>query len=189
MSANLDKSLDEIIGENKKVVRRTNKKAPKKVSKQLNGNRRRGGAVVGGRTAVPVKAASLLDAAYATKVNVEGLPRDIKQDAVRVCSISQCSLESWASWRKRIKKITASIGEEETRFWSIYFFMKILGQSASHALYLWAVVSVTRVYWLILLLLALSLELVLAGYCGLGRKCVWTARELVFCISLHLGTN
>lgn len=85
MSANLDKSLDEIIGSNKKPIRRATRGGPKKVSKQINGNRRRGPAPIGPKRGAPIKAASLLDAAYSTKVNVEGLPRDIKQDAVKVC--------------------------------------------------------------------------------------------------------
>ncbi|CUS21839.1 LAQU0S04e01970g1_1 [Lachancea quebecensis] len=84
MSANLDKSLDEIIGSNKKPIRKTNKKAPKKVSKQIVGGGRRGASVAAVRQrAAPNKAASVLEGAYGTKVSVEGLPRDIKQDAVR----------------------------------------------------------------------------------------------------------
>ncbi|KAM3162100.1 RRM domain-containing protein [Lachancea thermotolerans] len=84
MSANLDKSLDEIIGSNKKPIRKINKKAPKKVSKQIVGGNRRGASVAAVRQrAVPNKAASVLEGAYGTKVSVEGLPRDIKQDAVR----------------------------------------------------------------------------------------------------------
>lgn len=93
MSANLDKSLDEIIGSNKKPIRRATRGGPKKVSKQINGNRRRGPAPTGPKRGAPIKAASLLDAAYSTKVNVEGLPRDIKQDAVKVCFFSPNELK------------------------------------------------------------------------------------------------
>ncbi|SCU79899.1 LADA_0B03906g1_1 [Lachancea dasiensis] len=90
MSANLDKSLDEIIGTNKKPIRKTNKKAPKKVSKQVAGGNRRGASVAGVRPrAAPGKSASVLEQAYGTKVSVEGLPRDIKQDAVREFFASQ----------------------------------------------------------------------------------------------------
>lgn len=91
MSNNLDKSLDEIIG--KKPVRapRDNKKGPKKASKQINGNRRQG--ANNGRPnrpgRVPVKAVSRILSNQLIKVNVEGLPRDIKQNAVRVCSSFQ----------------------------------------------------------------------------------------------------
>lgn len=85
MSANLDKALDEIIDSQKKPVRRPNKNAPRKVAKSVTAGRRRGPAA-GVRKSVPVeRATSMLEAAYATKVNVEGLPRDIKEDAVRVC--------------------------------------------------------------------------------------------------------
>lgn len=85
MSANLDKALDEIIDFNKKQVRKTSRSMPRKVSKNVN--RRRAGAPVGMRKAVVTvdKSTSVLEAAYATKVNVEGLPRDIKEVAVRVC--------------------------------------------------------------------------------------------------------
>ncbi|SCV06085.1 LANO_0H21770g1_1 [Lachancea nothofagi CBS 11611] len=90
MSANLDRSLDEIIGTNKKqIVRKTNKKAPKKVSKQIVGNRRGGPVSAVRQRAAPVKAANALEQAYGTKVSVEGLPRDIKQDAVREFFTSQ----------------------------------------------------------------------------------------------------
>ena len=62
MSANLDKSLDEIIGSSKKPIRKTNKKAPKKVSKQIVGGGRRGGSVAALRQrAAPVRAANVLD--------------------------------------------------------------------------------------------------------------------------------
>lgn len=89
MSANLDKSLDEIIGSNKKPVRaRINKRtqAPKRASKQvrrpvIGGNQRNRAPVTGAASRV----ARLLDSSREAKVNVEGLPRDIKQDAVKVC--------------------------------------------------------------------------------------------------------
>ncbi|SCU93422.1 LAMI_0E14312g1_1 [Lachancea mirantina] len=92
MSGNLDRSLDEIIGENKKQrVRKVNKNVPKKVSKSVVGNRRRATPIKGGalRNAAAAKTANILESAYGTKVNVEGLPRDIKQDAVREFFTSQ----------------------------------------------------------------------------------------------------
>lgn len=92
MSANLDKSLDEIIGSGKKPVRarvgkRTLASGPKRATKQIRrpivggGNRRVRPPVDGAASRV----ARLLDASREAKVNVEGLPRDIKQDAVKVC--------------------------------------------------------------------------------------------------------
>lgn len=89
MSANLDKSLDEIIGANKKPVRARIEKrtqAPRKASKQIRrpavgGNKNVRAPVAGAASRV----ARLLDSAREAKVNVEGLPRDIKQDAVKVC--------------------------------------------------------------------------------------------------------
>ncbi|AMD21262.1 HEL018Wp [Eremothecium sinecaudum] len=82
MSANLDKALDEIIDSNKKHARKANKAGPRKMSKNI---RRKGPISSSARKPMISleKASSILDAAYATKVNVEGLPRDIKEDAVR----------------------------------------------------------------------------------------------------------
>lgn len=86
MSA-LDKSLDEIIGASKAV--RRNKTTPKKVSKQINKNR--GKRVVGParlpKKSNPALVPAMLRTALSTRVNVEGLPRDINQEAVKVCSI------------------------------------------------------------------------------------------------------
>lgn len=90
MSNNLDKSLDEIIGKRPNRATRDTKGGPKKSSKQVNVNRR-SGVVKGPRgarpTRAPVRAVSriLNNQNALTKVNVEGLPRDIKQSAVRVC--------------------------------------------------------------------------------------------------------
>lgn len=88
MSANLDKSLDEIIGSGRKPVRaRVNKRptgpSPKKQIRRppVSGNRRAKVSAEGAAT----RMARLLDASREAKVNVEGLPRDIKQDAVKVC--------------------------------------------------------------------------------------------------------
>lgn len=99
MSSTLDKSLDEIIGSRNKPTRAriTNSRratGPQRNSKQIVGGRR---AAPDGRNlrarqprpAAPANAAqrvaSLLSNAREARVSVEGLPRDIKQDAVRVC--------------------------------------------------------------------------------------------------------
>lgn len=96
MSAILDQSLDEIIGNNKKAAnnraRRNTKSVPRRATKQVNNNRRRG-PVVNNRQPVrrapsnaSARVAQILSRSNRNaKVNVEGLPRDIKQDAVRVC--------------------------------------------------------------------------------------------------------
>lgn len=102
MSANLDKSLDEIIGSsrpggNRARVGGTRGNGPKRVGKQVNTQRRnvpnrnvpnRNGPIRKNVRPPPnavARVAKLLDTSREVKVNVEGLPRDIKQDAVRVC--------------------------------------------------------------------------------------------------------
>jgi len=86
MSNNLDKSLDEIIGKKPVRATRDNRRGPKKTSKQV-GNRRN--AATNGRgnrpARIPASAVSRIVGHQLVKVNVEGLPRDIKQSAVRVC--------------------------------------------------------------------------------------------------------
>lgn len=88
----LDKSLDEIIGAGKRAPRARASRQPKKVGKQVNTRRR--APVPGRRPRAPVRAgpapsaavaraASLLNFTREARVTVEGLPRDIKQDAVR----------------------------------------------------------------------------------------------------------
>ncbi|AQZ16657.1 YRA1 (YDR381W) [Zygosaccharomyces parabailii] len=96
MSVNLDKSLDEIIGSSKKQARSrvgVGKRAvgggPKKVSKQLRRQPAPGKKVRAPANVAAVKMAKLLDASREAKVNVEGLPRDIKQDAVKEFFASQ----------------------------------------------------------------------------------------------------
>lgn len=95
MSA-LDQSLDEIIGNNRpqRQSRRSNN-GPKKTSKQVNQNRR--AAQVNRRPAqtqrrparlpnnVVDRIARVAQKSSPVRVNVEGLPRDIKQGAVKVC--------------------------------------------------------------------------------------------------------
>lgn len=89
MAGNLDQSLDEIIGKRSQNRRKI---GPRRAGKQVNVHRSRAPV---NRTAAqrsvraPVNAVSrvarLLSSNGHVKVNVEGLPRDIKQDAVRVC--------------------------------------------------------------------------------------------------------
>ena len=101
MSANLDKSLDEIIGSNKAGSNRarvggTRGNGPRRVGKQVGSQRRslpnRRGPIRKNTRAPPnavARVAKLLDTTREVKVNVEGLPRDIKQDAVREFFASQ----------------------------------------------------------------------------------------------------
>ncbi|CCE63252.1 hypothetical protein TPHA_0E01590 [Tetrapisispora phaffii CBS 4417] len=97
MSAALDKSLDEIIGSRKKPARAriTNTRraaGPRRVAKNAVAGRRvaltqRNVRARVQRAAAPVNAAqrvaALLQNTKEARVNVEGLPREIKQDAVR----------------------------------------------------------------------------------------------------------
>ena len=89
MSNNLDKSLDEIIGKRPARATRDHKKGPRKSTKQV-GNRRPTagrGRNNKGPARVPTGAVSRILGQQLVKVNVEGLPRDIKQSAVRVCEL------------------------------------------------------------------------------------------------------
>ncbi|CCD22600.1 RNA-binding protein YRA1 NDAI_0A04440 [Naumovozyma dairenensis CBS 421] len=101
MSANLDQSLDEIIGSNKRMNNRARitsnrgrAAGPRKTSKQVNTRRQTGrpNPVRQRVTRAPVNVRSRVprpDAGREVRVNVEGLPRDIKQDAVREFFSSQ----------------------------------------------------------------------------------------------------
>lgn len=93
MSATLDKSLDDIISSGKKT-RVANKKRvaaarpATKVGKKVGSAKK---PIVLQKKATPAgpSAAAIakhLDLTYATKVVVHGLPRDIKQDGIKVCS-------------------------------------------------------------------------------------------------------
>lgn len=84
MSA-LDKSLDEILSSKpkkqfkKKPAAAGKNKVGKLVSKKAVNSK-------SPASATPLKKGTgVLDASYATKVVVHGLPRDIKQDAIKVC--------------------------------------------------------------------------------------------------------
>ncbi|SMN19659.1 similar to Saccharomyces cerevisiae YDR381W YRA1 RNA binding protein required for export of poly(A)+ mRNA from the nucleus [Maudiozyma saulgeensis] len=84
MSNNLDKSLDEIIGKKPIRATRDNKRGPKKASKQVGKRRNVANSGRNNRPArIPVGAVSRIVGHQLVKVNVEGLPRDIKQSAVR----------------------------------------------------------------------------------------------------------
>lgn len=80
MSA-LDQSLDEIISSKPKRSTKSRTQARGKgVSKQVT--KPKAGVK---KTPTGPKPAPVVDASYATKVIVYGLPKDIKQDAIKVC--------------------------------------------------------------------------------------------------------
>lgn len=82
MSSALDQSLDEILSSKPKRVQQKKKQQPakSKVSKAVVKPQQQKKA-----KATPTGPASMLDASsYATKVIVYGLPKDIKQDAIKV---------------------------------------------------------------------------------------------------------
>ncbi|EMG50528.1 YRA1 RNA annealing protein YRA1 [Candida maltosa Xu316] len=98
MSASLDKSLDDIISSNRKSFK--SKRPGSKIGAGKGGNNNRVGKKVGGssnnkksivkfnRTPTgPSKAAAAaapaFDLSYATKVNVSGLPKDLKHDNIK----------------------------------------------------------------------------------------------------------
>ncbi|KAI5965209.1 YRA1 [Candida pseudojiufengensis] len=92
MSTSLDRSLDDIISSSRKTFKGKrqgskfgNKGHQHKVGKKLvGGNRNKKQAVSFNRPTAPKPAASpAFDLTYATKVNVSGLPRDLKQDNIK----------------------------------------------------------------------------------------------------------
>lgn len=92
MSGNLDQSLDEIIGKRPQRPQNRRNAGPKRTGKQVNVHRSRpqiGRKPIQRNVRAPINAVSrvsrILNTNGQVKVNVEGLPRDIKQDAVRVC--------------------------------------------------------------------------------------------------------
>lgn len=103
MSASLDKSLDDIISSSKKSFKSRRPSAKiggargnqNKVGKKLVGNKtkktatfkRPNGPKPAAASAAAAAAVPAFDLSYATKVNVTGLPKDLKQDNIRVCSI------------------------------------------------------------------------------------------------------
>lgn len=92
MSGNLDQSLDEIIGKRPHRPQQRRNAGPRRNGKQVVANRRpQGKHIVQRNVRAPPNAAArvarIMSTNHHVKVNVEGLPRDIKQDAVRVCLI------------------------------------------------------------------------------------------------------
>lgn len=84
MSALLDKSLDEILSSSKKVNRRkTNRVGKKPVAKAALAKKTPTGPAK--KPVVFPKSKPVVDTSYATKVIVHNLPKDIKQDAIKVC--------------------------------------------------------------------------------------------------------
>lgn len=84
MSAALDKTLDDIISS----TRKTKKVAPKKkvVGKGVGKVQKKQQIVSFKKAAKPAPAPrQALDVSYASKVVAHGLPRDLKQDAIKVC--------------------------------------------------------------------------------------------------------
>lgn len=101
MSTILDKSLDDIIS-----TRRTKKPQGKKkaVGKGVGKVQKKQQPVsfqkVAKKVAVPQPKQSL-DLTYATKVVAQGLPRDLKQDAIKVCLIFSWWRKIWETRRKK----------------------------------------------------------------------------------------
>ncbi|KAI5952430.1 YRA1 [Candida jiufengensis] len=94
MSASLDKSLDDIISSSKKTFKGGNKRQgskfggnkgnQNKVGKKLVGNKKKKPSVSFNRPTAPKPVATpAFDLSYATKVNVSGLPKDLKQDNIK----------------------------------------------------------------------------------------------------------
>lgn len=94
MSASLDKSLDDIISSSKP------KKFPArkaKVGKKVGAIKKKPAVAIKKSVPKPVlkalqKKADTVDLSYATKVVVQGLPKDIKQEGIRVCIHEKTSL-------------------------------------------------------------------------------------------------
>lgn len=99
MSAALDKSLDDIISSTRKAKKAAAKKtvgkgigkAPKKQVVSFKKDK-----------PAPKKtpAAPAVDLTYATKVVAQGLPRDLKQDNIKVCSfrLRNCGHVLYSRW-------------------------------------------------------------------------------------------
>ena len=94
MSASLDKSLDDIISSIKKTFKskrpgaKFGAKGGNRVGKKIGGtnNNKKPIAKFNKPAAAAVAAAvPAIDLSYATKVNVSGLPKDLKHDNIKVC--------------------------------------------------------------------------------------------------------
>lgn len=87
MSTALDKSLDDIISSTRKTKKATAAKK-KVVGKGVGKAQKKPQAVSFKKNkpvAAPKVAAPEIDLTYATKVVAQGLPRDLKQENVKVC--------------------------------------------------------------------------------------------------------
>lgn len=94
MSASLDKSLDDIISSSRKTFksRRPGAKVGAKggnqnrVGKKLGGSNNKKNIVKSNKKPAAAAAPTpAFDLSYATKVNVSGLPRDLKHENIKVC--------------------------------------------------------------------------------------------------------
>ena len=94
MSASLDKSLDDIISSNKKSFKskrpgaKFGAKGGNRVGKKIGGtNNNKKPIAKFNKPAAAAAAAAVpaIDLSYATKVNVSGLPKDLKHDNIKVC--------------------------------------------------------------------------------------------------------
>lgn len=83
--ASLDKSLDDIISSTKRGKKFIPKRPAKKTG--LTGGKASKNLISKKKVTKPTakQAERLLDASYATKVVVYGLPKDLSSDAVKVC--------------------------------------------------------------------------------------------------------
>lgn len=96
--SSLDKSLDQIIAGNKKNtgrVSKTKKATPAKKTQGKSVGKAVGKAVRNSQPKTPLKSLTVarlanktIDLSYATKVLCYNLPRDLKQENIKVCSFS-----------------------------------------------------------------------------------------------------
>lgn len=81
MSAALDKSLDDIISSTRRAKKVAAKKKP--VGKGIGKPQKK--PIVAIKKTKPAPSSPAVDLTYATKVVAHGLPRDLKQDNIKVC--------------------------------------------------------------------------------------------------------
>lgn len=84
--SSLDKSLDDIISSTKRPARKFARSTKtNKVGKKVGAASKK--TIVSFKKAAPAAAAAKVsvDLSYATKVVVSGLPKDLKQDNIKVC--------------------------------------------------------------------------------------------------------
>ena len=109
MSASLDKSLDDIISSNKKTFKskrpgaKFGAKGGNRVGKKIGGtNNNKTNSQIQQTCCCYAAAVPAIDLSYATKVNVSGLPKDLKHDNIKVCFQTE-NLEfsvNWERWEK-----------------------------------------------------------------------------------------